>query len=67
MKQVNSNNPELHFGVAFEYDENFGECYLCKNLGLGRRYAFGDSPSPPETKLQLKRRGKNENGILSKL
>ena len=55
MKQVNPNNSELHFGIAFSYNERFGECYLCRNLGLGRKYAFDSPTSFSETKLQLKR------------
>ena len=30
LKQVNPNIPGLYFGVPFQRDENYGECYLCE-------------------------------------
>lgn len=30
LKQVNPNIPGLYFGVPFQKDENYGECYLCE-------------------------------------
>lgn len=62
LKQVNPNNSELHFGIAFKYDPDSGGCYLCRDLGFGRKYAFeAQVGMPKEIKLKLKRRLRSWN------